>query len=219
MGHPPDHSRRIGPILTALTCSGSTGSRGRRHRSDRAGTLGGVAHASAGGRTRPTVPPVQVCQGGRHRPERQGRNAAGWIRQPSGDRAAIAHPSRHARRRAPFRRDRAARDSVRAAGPSEDREGRGNAGRRCSASITCITALISARCVNACGKLPRWRPVPGSISSPNKPSGLANDRTFSQRRRARSTSPISARADTSQNEQIVKVPSSPDSPSSVCSTR
>ena len=27
-------------------------------------------------------------------------------------------------------------------------------------------ALISARWVNACGKLPRWRPVSGSISSP-----------------------------------------------------
>ena len=31
--------------------------------------------------------------------------------------------------------------------------------RRSSARITCMTALISARCVNACGKLPRWRPV------------------------------------------------------------
>ena len=34
-----------------------------------------------------------------------------------------------------------------------------------SARITCTTALISARWVNACGKLPRWRPVRGSISS------------------------------------------------------
>ena len=34
-----------------------------------------------------------------------------------------------------------------------------------SARITCMTALISARWVNACGKLPRWRPVRGSISS------------------------------------------------------
>ena len=31
----------------------------------------------------------------------------------------------------------------------------------CSARITCMTALISARWVNACGKLPRWRPVRG----------------------------------------------------------
>ena len=35
----------------------------------------------------------------------------------------------------------------------------------CSARITCMTALMSARCVNACGKLPRWRPVRVSISS------------------------------------------------------
>ena len=34
-----------------------------------------------------------------------------------------------------------------------------------SARITCIVALISARCVNACGKFPRWRPVRGSSSS------------------------------------------------------
>ena len=27
-----------------------------------------------------------------------------------------------------------------------------------------MTALISARCVKACGKLPRWRPLRGSIS-------------------------------------------------------
>ena len=42
-----------------------------------------------------------------------------------------------------------------------------------SARITCITALISARWVNACGKLPRWRPVRGSISSAYSCSGLA----------------------------------------------
>ena len=34
-----------------------------------------------------------------------------------------------------------------------------------SAWIRCTTALISARCVNACGKFPRWRPVVASISS------------------------------------------------------
>src|SRR6478735_2332080 len=68
------------------------------------------------------------------------------------------------------------------------------AGRRV-ARTTWTTALISARWVKACGKLPRWRPVAGSIS------------------------PISTRAETSQNEQIVNVPSSPRSPSSVSSTR
>ena len=36
----------------------------------------------------------------------------------------------------------------------------------CSSRITCMTALISARCVNACGKLPSCRPERGSISSP-----------------------------------------------------
>ena len=34
-----------------------------------------------------------------------------------------------------------------------------------SASTMCITALMSARWVNACGKFPRWRPLWGSISS------------------------------------------------------
>ena len=34
-----------------------------------------------------------------------------------------------------------------------------------SARMMCTTALISARWVNACGKLPRCRPVRGSISS------------------------------------------------------
>jgi len=32
---------------------------------------------------------------------------------------------------------------------------------RCSASMTCSTALIKARCVSAWGKLPRWRAVFG----------------------------------------------------------
>ena len=34
-----------------------------------------------------------------------------------------------------------------------------------SAWIRWTTALMSARCVNACGKFPRWRPVTASISS------------------------------------------------------
>ena len=33
-------------------------------------------------------------------------------------------------------------------------------------AITCVSALISARCVNACGKLPRWVWLSGSSSSP-----------------------------------------------------
>ena len=43
--------------------------------------------------------------------------------------------------------------------------GRWPISRPWSARITCITALISARWVKACGKLPRWRPERGSISS------------------------------------------------------
>ncbi len=43
----------------------------------------------------------------------------------------------------------------------------------CSARITCITALIRARWVNAWGKFPKWRPERGSISSAYSPSGLA----------------------------------------------
>ena len=42
-----------------------------------------------------------------------------------------------------------------------------------SARMTCITALISDRCVKACGKLPRCRPVSGSSSSPYRPRGDA----------------------------------------------
>ena len=67
-----------------------------------------------------------------------------------------------------------------------------------------MTALMRARWVKACGKLPRCRPLRGSISSAYRPSGLANDSSFSHSCRARSRSPISASAETSQNEQMVK---------------
>ena len=85
--------------------------------------------------------------------------------------------------------------------------------------MTCTTALISARWVNACGKLPRCRPVFASISSAYSFSGLANPSSRSHSRFARCSSPISTSADTNQNEQMVNVPSSPESPSSVVSTR
>src|SRR6185312_12567830 len=49
-----------------------------------------------------------------------------------------------------------------------------------SARMTWTTALMSARWVNACGKLPRCRPVRGSISSAYRCSGLANDKSRSQ---------------------------------------
>src|SRR6266702_3974537 len=43
----------------------------------------------------------------------------------------------------------------------------------CSSLITCMTALMRARWVNAWGKLPRCRPDRGSISSAYSNSGLA----------------------------------------------
>ena len=80
-------------------------------------------------------------------------------------------------------------------------------------------ASINARCENACGKLPRWRPVSASNSSAYNPSGDAIRSSCSIRSRARWCSPTMASAETSQNEQIRKVPSLPDSPSSVSSVR
>ena len=80
-------------------------------------------------------------------------------------------------------------------------------------------ASTSARCENACGKLPRCRPVSTSNSSAYSPSG---DATFTRRvirSRARCISPMIASAETSQNEQITNVPSLPDRPSSVSSVR
>ena len=50
-------------------------------------------------------------------------------------------------------------------------------------------------------------------------SGPAKVSSFWHSVRARSVSPIMARAVTSQNEQMVKVPSSPANPVSVLSTR
>ncbi len=74
---------------------------------------------------------------------------------------------------------------------------------------------MSARWVNACGKLPRCMPLAASISSAYRCSGLASDRSLAHSALARSCSPILDSADTSQNEQIVNVPSSPLRPSSV----
>src|SRR6185312_13185594 len=72
-----------------------------------------------------------------------------------------------------------------------------------SSRMTCSTALISARWVNACGKLPRCCPLWGSISSPYSSSGPANESSFAHSLRALLNSPISHSAETSQNEQIV----------------
>src|SRR5690606_20866085 len=88
-----------------------------------------------------------------------------------------------------------------------------------SALISAVTALINARWVNACGKLPSWQPVCGSICSAYSCSGPANDSSFSHSVLARSSSPINTNAWTSQNEQMVNVPSAPSRPSSVSSVR
>ena len=89
---------------------------------------------------------------------------------------------------------------------------------RCSSAITWETALISARWVKAWGKLPRWRPESASSSSAKRSSQPAASSRRSQSWRARSHSPISESAETSQKEQIRNVPSLPCRPSSVSST-
>src|SRR5207247_4549370 len=55
-------------------------------------------------------------------------------------------------------------------------------------------ASISARCENACGKLPRWRPVGASNSSAYRPSGEATRSRRSIRSRACYSSPTIASA-------------------------
>jgi hypothetical protein len=66
--------------------------------------------------------------------------------------------------------------------------------------------------------LPRCCPLCGSISSAYSSSGPAKESNFAHSLRALLTSPISHSAETSQNEQMVKLPSSPLKPSSVSST-
>src|SRR5215211_602965 len=78
-------------------------------------------------------------------------------------------------------------------------------------------ALISARWVNACGKLPSSSPV-GPISSEYRPRWFAYVSIFSNARRASSSRPERVSASTYQNEQIENVPSSPRRPSGDAST-
>jgi MFS family permease len=59
----------------------------------------------------------------------------------------------------------AARVGQRPTSPQPDHLERARSASSSSARMTCITALMSARWVNAWGKLPRWRPVSGSTSS------------------------------------------------------
>src|ERR1700682_3229072 len=51
--------------------------------------------------------------------------------------------------------------------------------RLASASARFCAVLISAICVNACGKLPTWRAAPTSYSSANRPTSLATPTTRS----------------------------------------
>src|SRR5262245_61965306 len=76
-------------------------------------------------------------------------------------------------------------------------------------------ASIRARCEKAWGKFPRCRPVLVSTSSANRPRVEATLSSLSIRSRARCCSPMIARPETSQKEQIRKLPSLPESPSSV----
>ena len=111
-----------------------------------------------------------------------------------------------------------------AAGPRADDDdvvalGHHTSSWRRSARMIRAAASSSARCENACGKFPRCRPVLVSNSSAYRPSGEAMLSSFSIRSRARCCSPMIASPETSQNEQIRKLPSLPDMPSSVSSVR
>src|SRR5947207_9414511 len=63
--------------------------------------------------------------------------------------------------------------------------------------------------LNAWGKLPSCSPLAVSISSASSPRSFAQPTSRSKTSSARSSSPAFARHETSQNEQITKVPSSP----------
>src|SRR5207244_10888661 len=49
----------------------------------------------------------------------------------------------------------------------------------CSISRNVSAALITPKCVNACGKFPSASPVSGSISSAKRPTSLAKERAAS----------------------------------------
>src|SRR5690606_21693676 len=87
-------------------------------------------------------------------------------------------------------------------------------GHRATRSPIARAALINARWLSACGRLPRKSPVPGSISSLYRPTSLASATARSMRSAARSTCPPLASASASQNEQATNAPSAPDRPSS-----
>ena len=92
---------------------------------------------------------------------------------------------------------------------------------RCSAGRVALDRLpavfTSETWVNACGKLPRRRPDAGSYSSDSRPTSLRSAMRRSNRVRASSERPSSARLSASQNEQGRNTPSPggrPSTPSS-----
>ena len=126
---------------------------------------------------------------GTRRTRRRGRSSAAAVGRPT--RRSVAHPWRRETAGRAHRADRRAIRSCSSAGetpsgsigetdtiwPAHSGQGRpprrSSSGSRasarsssCSSSrMMCTTALISARCVNACGKFPRWRPVAASSCS------------------------------------------------------
>jgi hypothetical protein len=132
--------------------------------------------------TRSNAQPSQArqCSGGPQVPRQRPRQRRGSLpRRPP----EIAHTDGWSRR-GPQRREAPARADSQPLdvhpGPIRDGHGAGGAALRVpldgvpsraaatgssSAATTCSTALINPRWVNACGKLPSWRPLTGSISS------------------------------------------------------
>lgn len=73
-------------------------------------------------------------------------------------------------------------------------------------------ALIKARCVSPCEKLPNASPVV-AISSENNPTWFAYSSILSKMSRPSSTRPARASASAYQNEHALQPPSIPGSPS------
>src|SRR5262249_22095360 len=114
------------------------------------------------------------------------------------------------------REPRLVADHIGESGPVRDESGIADDGvhdTRPRALSISHAAVISPMWLNACGKLPSSSPLEVSISSARSPRALAWETSRLNSASARSISPAFASADTSQNEQITNVPSSPVSPS------
>ena len=120
---------------------------------------------------------VGPCRSGRPRRTRSATaHVVGRRRRPAPlraqeglDRTPARRRARHRRARVPLRPRRGSHSARYHASvlwrAGSTRNGNASTASPSSARMTCTTALIRARCVNACGKLPRWRPLRGSISS------------------------------------------------------